>query len=798
MHLKLFGLFFWVGLVCFGQECHHKLSGKITDFHDTLPLAGATIIVVGSEKSTLSDLEGNFLIENLCEGTYRLKVSHPECLPRIISVKIPSDSYKEIVLEHHVEELHSVVIKGKASGNTNPSSEVYLSEKELLRHSDGSLGDALKEVTGVSSLTTGNAIAKPMIHGLFGSRVLIMNHGTRMEGQEWGEEHAPGIDINSAGSVSVIKGAAALQYGGDAVGGIIKMEPPRIAKKDSLYGRAILTGATNGRGGGLTAGLTKSYEKGGYASVQGTLKRFGDFEAPDYMLNNTGFSEQAFSARFGVDKYLYGFETYYSYFQNEIGILAASHLGGIEDQIRALKSDKPLIIRDFEYDIEAPKQETQHHLAKLKFFKRFQNLGKLSVQYDLQINKRLEFDRRRNSEENNRPSIDLTLKTHHARADWEYKNNDIEAKFGLSGQYQTNHTDPHTQVKRLIPDYTQLAFGVYSLASLQIQENILLEGGIRYDFSHFDAYKYYATSLWEDKAYDVEFADFYIQTIGSQVLTNPKFTFHGMSAVMSLRYNVGDNWQLMGDYSLVSRFPNPSELFSEGLHHSAARIEVGDLRFNKETANKFSITINKENENYGFSISPYLNSISDFIFLKPIGIRQSIRGSFQVWEYHQTEAIFLGIDLDGRLNLSDHLSFHHSFSFIKGKNRQTDEALINIPPVSTVNTIVYENPNIANLSLELESNYVFRQNEFPDLRFEVFLPVSQSTEMVDLSTPPKAYHIAAFRAGIDLTKTENYRIRVGFSVENLFNNAYRDYLNRQRYYAHNLGRNIKLRLNVTF
>src|SRR5699024_8276621 len=110
------------------------------------------------------------------------------------------------------------------------------------------------------------------------------------------------------------------------------------------------------------------------------------------------------------------------------------------------------------------------------------------------------------------------------------------------------------------------------------------------------------------------------------------------------RYNVGDNWQLMGNYSLVSRFPNPSELFSEGLHHSAARIEVGDLRFDKETANKFSITINKESENFGFSISPYLNSISDFIFLKPIGIRQSIRGSFQVWEYHQTEAILLGID----------------------------------------------------------------------------------------------------------------------------------------------------------
>lgn len=799
MHLKFFGLFFCVGLIGFGQDCPHRFTGKITDFHDSSPLAGATIILVDSGKSTLSDLDGNFLIDSLCEGTYRLQVSHPECLPRTISIKIQGDTYKEVMLEHHVEELHSVVIEGKAFGNTLESSaEIHLSEEDLVRHSDGSLGDALQEVTGVSSLNTGNAIAKPMIHGLYGSRVLIMNHGTRMEGQEWGDEHAPGIDINSAGRVSVIKGAAALQYGGDAVGGIVKMEPPRIAKKDSLYGRAILTGAGNGRGAGLTTSLTKSYEKGWHASVQGTLKRFGDFETPDYMLNNTGFSEQAFSARFGVDKYLYGFEAYYSYFQNEIGILAASHLGGIEDQIRALKSDRPLIIRNFGYEIDAPRQETQHHLAKLKFYRRFQDFGKLSVQYDFQVNKRLEFDRRRNSEENDLPSIDLTLKTHHAQADLEYKSNGFEAKIGLSGQYQTNYTDPHTEVKRLVPDYTQIGLGAYSLASLQLDEDFLLEGGIRYDFSHFDAYKYYAASMWKEKGYDRDFPDFYLQTLGNQVLTNPEFSFHGMSAVAGLRFDLGNNWGVMGNYSLVSRFPNPSELFSEGLHHSAARIEVGDLRFDKEIANKFSITLNKEGGKFGFSLSPYLNSISDFIFLKPIGIRQTIRGSFQVWEYRQTDALLLGIDFDAHVDLSEHFTYVHSFSLTKGKNRPTKEALVNIPPVRTMNTVSYENSKIANLSLELESQYVFRQNEYPDMRFPVFLPVSQTTEIVDLSTSPEAYHLLAFRAGIDLAKTENYQFRLGFSVENLFDKTYRDYLNRQRYYADNLGRNIKLRLNINF
>src|SRR5699024_614536 len=145
------------------------------------------------------------------------------------------------------------------------------------------------------------------------------------------------------------------------------------------------------RGGSLTSSLTKSYRNGWFATLQGTLKRFGDFEAPDYVLSNTGFSEKDVSFRLGFDKYTHGLEAYYSYFHSELGILSASHLGGIEDLLRALDSEKPLIIRDFTYDIDAPKQNVSHHLVKLKYFQRFKDLGKLSLQYSFQQNHRLEY-----------------------------------------------------------------------------------------------------------------------------------------------------------------------------------------------------------------------------------------------------------------------------------------------------------------------------------------------------------------------------------------------------------------------
>ena len=131
-----------------------------------------------------------------------------------------------------------------------------------------------------------------------------------------------------------------------------------------------MTAASNGRGLSLSSQLTKSYQNGWYSTLQGTLKQFGDFETPDYVLSNTGIFERNASLKVGFNRFDYGIEAYYSIFKNEIGILAASHLGGAQDQIRALESPIPLIINDFSYTTDAPKQDVTHHLATIKGFKK--------------------------------------------------------------------------------------------------------------------------------------------------------------------------------------------------------------------------------------------------------------------------------------------------------------------------------------------------------------------------------------------------------------------------------------------
>lgn len=786
-------------IISISQNCDNTLSGTVTDLHDGSLLSGAILIVAGTEQAVQTDLDGKFTITNLCDGNYSIQVSHLNCLTKGFTVTISGNTSKSFKLEHHLEELNQITVEGKAYGiKSKTTFENTISKEELERFSSGSLGDALNSLSGVSSLNTGNTVIKPLVNGLHSSRVAIINNGVRMEDQEWGAEHAPNIDINSVGNLTLIKGAGALQYGGDAIGGVIVAEASKAPVKDSLYGKTLLTAASNGRGASLTSQLTKSYQNGWYAKVQGTLKRFGDFEAPDYVLSNTGIFERNASLQFGLNRFDYGIEAYYSIFKNEMGILSASHLGGAQDQIRALNSNTPLIINDFTYTIMAPKQDVTHHLAKVKGFKKFDGFGKLNLQYDFQRNNRLEFDIR-TGDDSDKASVDLQLDTHTLLLDLDAHLTDaLSLKTGIMGRYQTNFADPNTGVRRLIPDYDKYDLGIYAVADYKLADHLLLEVGGRFDYTYLDAFKFYRTSFWESRNYDQLFPELIVEEFNNQVLTNPQLNYYNGSGTVGATYTFGKDSKLFFNYSIASRAPNPSELFSEGLHHSASRIELGDLRFNSEVGHKISLTFQRETDTFNFSVNPYINTISDFIVLEPTEIQQTVRGNFQVWEYRQTNAQLIGVDVDASYAFTENFSLKNQFSLVKGYDRTTDNPLISMPPVNTKNELIYQNSELNNIRFSLQSAYYFKQNEYPDTNFEVFLPETETMELVDVSTPPDAYHLLNFNSSIDLKASKKTIVTVGIGITNLLNTSYRNYLNRLRYYADDLGRNFLLNLKINY
>lgn len=751
-----------------------------------------------SSKSTNSKKDGSFIIRNIPNGPTKVLITYVGYKPIDTIIEVNGNLEINFKMKQKNEQLDEIVVKHKNNYFNHSVSEQKIKEKTIEKFSSQSLGNLLKEVPGVSVLKSGNTVVKPVINGLHSSRVAIFNNNVKLEDQQWGMEHAPNFDVNAAGKITVLKGASALQFGGDAIGGIVIIEP-FSTKKDTLFGKTIMTMESNGRGGTISSSLHKGNFCDWSWNAQGSFKYYGDREAPDYSLSNTGNREANFS---GDLKYIgkkFDFAAYYSLYSATIGILSASHIGNVNDLYNSINNQTPSVTDDFTYSIKNPKQKVQHHLAKLNYNYYFKDGQSLALQYAFQFNNRKEFDLR-TGVSNSKPALDLNLLTHTVNADYKLSVDAWDFKSGIMGLYQNNTANPNTGVRPLIPTYNKFDAGVYAVADNHLSEDFSVEVGIRYDFSTIEATKYYLKSRWEERDYSPQFDNFITGDFGTQWLTKPTFTFHNFSASIGTQYSFGEGYDWYLNLSRAVRNPNPSEFFSDGLHHSSGMIELGDLRLEQEKSNKISTSLQKKWEKVKINLNPFLNYIEDYMFLKPVGFETTIRGAFPVWEYQQTNALLTGIDFNSEWQISEHWQHRLLLTYVNGRDKTNNDAIIDMPPLTLNNRIQFSKKEWNNLTLELQSEMVFRQTQFPDNNFTTniiengdFVPVE-----VDISSPPPAYHLLHFTSDFQFKVTDHSLATLGFSVYNILDTPYRDYLNRQRFYADELGRNFQIQLKINY
>ena len=793
--MRFLSILFFFMVYCFGYA-QVTITGVIAN-ENGLPLKDAHVHI--ANKTTSTNANGSYVLSGIPIGKQKLYISYIgyNAIEEILEISTDLTINRQMQID--ITKLDAVVVQQVTNSKSESSNEQILKSETIEKFSNQTLGDALKEVSGVSILKTGSTIVKPVINGLHSSRVPIINNNVRLEDQQWGTEHAPNFDINSAGKITVIKGASALQYGGDAIGGVVIIEP-EIIKKDTLVGKTILNLASNGRGGSLSSSIQKGNRYGWSWNALGTFKYLGDRETPEYVLSNSGNREQNFSGGFRFAEENYNFNAMYSFYNAQIGILRASHIGNVNDLYNSINNQQPGVIEPFTYSIDVPKQEVQHHLAKINYHRWLNDNSSIDLQYAFQFNNRLEFDIRRSSANNDKAALDLELATHTFLGDYKTSIENWKLKSGLNLGYQNNFANPKTGVRPLIPSYEKLDAGLYGIVVHKFDNATSLESGIRYDFSTIEATKYYLKSRWMERGYDAEFSNFIVGEDGNQWLTKPNFDYHNISANIGLKKQFHHEMEWLVNLSLASRNPNPSELFSDGLHHSTGQIELGDLRLKKEQAYKFNTTFKKDWKSLTFQINPFVNRIANFMYLQPIGFETTIRGAFPVWEFKQTEALLTGLDVNTTWNFSNHFSHELGMAYVNGQNLSTDEYLIDMPPFVMNNKIQYKNESWFNFVSELKSELVLRQNQFPNYNFETNIIVNNelSPVLVDISSPPKGYHLLHFYSEMTFKISQKNSLTTSFSIQNLTNTTYRDYLNRQRFFADEMGRNIQIQLKFNY
>ena len=780
----------------FSQECNLKVKGYIIDSNSNSVLKGAVIQVVGKKVNAISNDDGSFLLENLCLSDNQLKISHINCNQLIKKIDLYQASNVIISMDHKIETLDEVIIAEKKINSLSTAKIYSLSAREKDRYSNRGLSGAISQISGVNTISTGSNISQPVIHGMFGSRVGIIYDGILLENQQWGQDHAPNVDINAFENIRLVKGAGALRYSGSSPGGVVILESSLPKKIDSLYGKTLINGVSNGLGGSLITSWVKSYENGKYLKAQGTFKISGDLKTPQYILSNTGNNEKNISLSYGRNNDLKNWKLYFSYFNTDIGILKSSHIGNVGDLLLAIENENPSVIDPFSYDINYPKQSNTHYTTSINFSKYYDSTKKFSFKYSWQKNNRKEFDVRIGSVKNT-AALNLNLDTHNLNTNYEWKNSFAQFSSGLFFEIQNNYSTPGTGVKRLIPDYLKTKFGSYLTGKIENNE-INFGFGLRYEYNSNDVHKYYRNTRWEAENYEEVLGPYVVDEILSQKLIKKVFVFNTISINTGVLFKLSENKDLNIQYNYIERAPDIAEMFSDGLHHALASFEYGNPFLKKEKTHKIIINLEKKSGVFKYNLSPFITSGKNYIIIEPSGFEQTIRGAFPVWEYSPYNVFFKGIDLDFSYNFNDYIKFKHNSSYVQGINDDNNEALVGIPPLILNNQLSFYFSNWKKVFVSLFSKNVFQQKLFPNNNTitSVFENGERVDKIVDVSTPPNGYHDLGVNFSFGPYKMSSFKMNVSLVIDNVLNNKYRNYLNRLRFYSDELGRNVMLQIKI--
>lgn len=750
--------------ICFlnkaeGQDFEFK--GVIKDSLTKESLPFVTLYNLSNNQSVLSNPNGQFLL--VCtKGKNVIRITHVGCDPKLVTLFLFRNLDTMLLMAHHQHELTPILITGE-KGKLLTLDKDKLSYNDIVLTASKSIGALFDKISGVHSLKTGYAIAKPVIQGMYGSRVSVINNGLKQEGQQWGSEHGLEIDPYNTSVMQLIKGAEALRYSGDAIGGVLLTEPLKFNHSDTLISALIVTGSDNGRSGNLSGVLAKTFTTKMLGQVglriQGTVKRGGNLKTPGYYLLNTGILEQNASFAMQIVKTRKTqLDVFTSWFSSKYGILATSHIGNLTDLNKILDGSYEYPEGHFTYEIGRPHQSTQHSLSRIKWVNSFSSTLSSELIYGYQFNRRKEFDSH-NYFNKTSPSLDFKLQTH--QLDYvltkTFRDN-LSFKTGLNAIFQSNQYEG----RYFIPNYLKKDFYQYSILRYKRHRNEF-ELGYRLGGLQMDAYK------WEN-----------------DLIKEYNLLYKGISWNLGYLFKINHDWQIAINTGKVWRGPNISELFSEGLHHGAAAIEYGNISLKPESALSANFALKYKHNKTAMEAEFFAKKMDNFIYLNPkIPSELTIRGAFPAFVYLQTDAHFFGMDFWLEHQLNRTIAFTEKFSMMNARNTTTQSYINGIPPFRFEHGLLFKiepGGKVPKLKLNLSALHVLKQKRY--------------TEGTDYQAPPKGYVLFNMLLSSTLNTPKN--LDIFLSIDNILNSTYRNYLNRFRYFSDEIGRMTTIGLHFKF
>lgn len=637
--------------------------------------------------------------------------------------------------------------------------------------------DAIAHQPGISQLTTGGSISKPIIRGLGYNRVVVMSEGVRQEGQQWGDEHGIEVDGSSVNSVEILKGPASLMYGSDAMAGVIILHPQAMMPEGTI--RANISSEYQTNNGLFGYNLSAAGNQHGFVWDARYSQKMAHAYKNKYdgYVPGSQFAERAGRLMLGLNK---------SWGQSRL-TWTAYHLTPsiVEGERDPETGDLECTTDNVKtYSKALPFQQVKHY--KLVWDNSF-NLanGYLKTIIGYQQNRRQEF-------EEEMDEYELYFKLHTLTYDIRYLTHEFngwKVSTGVGGMFQRSVNKGE---EFLIPDYRLFDFGIYATASKSINEHWTLNGGVRYDHRRL-----HGDALLEEDEW--RFNDFTRH-------------FNGFIGSIGAVCNINEHFNLRMNLARGFRTPNMSELASNGVHEGSIRYELGSQQLKAEYSLQADLGLDFTSQYVSAQLSLFVNHINNYIYTHRIP--QEIEEGYLTYAFTQGDARLAGFEAGVDIHPIHSVHFSNTFSMVNARllHQAASTKYIPFTPAPRWSSeLKWELQHHSHSTvMHHHSNHTPHRSLLNNLyiaaNLDCFLRQSHIYSADDTETATPAYALIGLSAGTDIQLNRKKVAELYITADNLLNNAYQSHLNRLKYAdinnvtgrhgVYNMGRNITIKIVI--
>ena len=772
-----------------------SLEGKVTDQSTGETLPGVSIYFPDLKTGTTSKNDGTFFIAKLPSAKVLVQIRSLGYKLKAETIDLGRIQKMDFALEPAITEISEVVVTGQTGSiekQKTPSPITTISANYLKENASSNIVDALSSIAGISQITTGGAISKPVIRGLGYNRVVVVNDGIRQEGQQWGDEHGIEIDEFSVNKAEVLKGPASLAFGSDAMAGVINLMSAPVLPEGTITGNISSNFQTNN--GLIGNSVNFSGNKNSFIwDLRASEKIARDYQnRHDGRVFNSRFAENAYEGTLGINRSWGYSHLILSAYRLKLGIMEGERDSITGKFIRTLTTGESVIAGSSDlkkYQPENPYQLINHYkvVSENNFYL---GKGNLKATIGFQQNNRKEF-----AEPETLNDYQLYFKLNTMNYDFQYsfaEKNNFNLTLGWNGIWQQSENKGS---EFLVPAYQLFDAGVFAIFRKSFGK-LDLTGGIRGDQRNQKGEPLYLDD--EENVVSSETSG------ATERFAAFDRTFNGFSTSLGGSYQISEAMYAKLNVSRAFRAPNIAELGSNGVHEGTLRYEKGNSNLNPEESFQVDFTTVLNTSHVASELNLFTNSVNNFIFshkLDDAAGSQVLIDNVPLFLYTSGKAFLYGgeFTLDIHPHPHDWIHFENSLSYVHAELRdQPADAkyLPFTPPFHWRSDIKTE---FGNNSKHFKNAYV---------RFGIDWYAAQNNvfSAYDTETPTPGYTLLNIGVGTDFVSGGKTRFSLIVVGQNLTDIGYQSHLSRLKYSAvnyatgragvFNMGRNFSIKLLI--